>query len=74
MTSFKLSDWPIRVTARRVIMEHKHNTNDWYGKIWPMYSNWCNQTYGSGNLEYYYGQFLFKEEEHATLFTLRWLT
>ena len=67
MSDFKLSEWPVRVISARAAMEHKHNSWDWYGTVWPDYSNWCNQTFGAGNWEYFYGQFLFKKEEHATM-------
>lgn len=74
MSDFRLSDWPVKV---RIISESEIQTRmfdsiDWEGKVWSDYSEWCNQTYGWGNWEYYYGQFLFKREEDAALFRLRW--
>jgi hypothetical protein len=72
MSEFRLSDWPVKVRIMSETQAGMFKSNDWYGKIWPDYSEWCNQTYGWGNWEYYYGQFLFKREEDATLFRLRW--
>jgi hypothetical protein len=71
--SFKMSDWPVRVTSATATMKDKLSSADWYGQVWPDYSEWCNQTYGRGNWEYFYGQFLFKNEQDATAFRLRWL-
>jgi len=69
---FNLSDWPVRISSAPALMKHKHNSGDWYGTVWPDYSNWCNQTYGAGNWEYFYGQFLFKTQEDAFMFKLKW--
>lgn len=72
MSEFNLKDWPVRVISAAAMQKQKHGIADWYSKIWPDYSDWCNQTYGHGNWEYYYGQFLFKREKDATMFRLRW--
>lgn len=41
-------------------------------KSWPVFSGWCDETYGPDNWEYHYGRFYFGSEEDALLFRLRW--
>lgn len=49
-------------------------TGDWYdsGGTWYKVSTWCNTTFGKGNWEYYYNEFVFEHERDYMLFKLRW--
>jgi hypothetical protein len=49
-------------------------TSNWYdsGGTWYQYSTWLDEMFGQGEWEYSIGQFLFKREEDAALFKLRW--
>ena len=69
-TEFSLKNWPARVSIKN---RYESQSSVWYTEIWPNYSEWCNDTYGRGNWEYYYGQFLFKNDKDALLFRLKWL-
>lgn len=72
-TEFRFSDWPVRVSIKeKQALQHQQSSN-WYTVTWPNYSDWCNATYGRGNWEYYYGQFLFKNEKDALMFRLKWI-
>ena len=52
-------------------------TANWYGNKgregdWSKISEWCNQTLGRGNWEYYYDGFVFEKERDYMLFILKW--
>lgn len=58
--------YPYRITVPR--------TGDWYdsGGMWYKLSTWCDECIGSGEWEYYGGDFVFTEEKHFMLFKLKW--
>lgn len=46
----------------------------WWEKDWGEISDWCNQTIGRGNWDYFYDGFVFDKESDYMLFKLKWLT
>ncbi len=42
--------------------------------IWYDVCDWCDQTFGSGEWEYFNNEYRFKTESALMLFTLKWLT
>ena len=50
-------------------------TQDWYdsGGRWRELSDWCTETFGWRNWDYYNQQFCFREASDRTAFILRWL-
>jgi hypothetical protein len=40
---------------------------------WRDIVEWCDQTYGDGNWDYFNSKFHFKTERDLMLFKLRWL-
>lgn len=48
-------------------------TAKWWDKDWGEISDWCNQTFGRGNWEYYDSSFVFEHERDFMLFKLKWL-
>jgi hypothetical protein len=59
------AEYPYRVDYKR--------TNDWFDGHWAEVSTWCNETVGAGKWEFYWGEFVFAEEQDYMLFQLKWL-
>ena len=57
--------YPYRIDFKR--------TPKWWDTDWRDISNWCNQSFGEGNWNYYGDSFVFENEGHLMLFKLRWL-
>jgi len=56
--------WPFWVKYPR--------TTNWYDTEWVELSEWCNNTVGKGQWEYFSPYFLFKDEKHKLWFMLKW--
>lgn len=48
-------------------------TLQWYEEDWGILSEWCIENIGEDDWDYYSDKFVFCSEEHAMLFSLKWL-
>jgi hypothetical protein len=48
-------------------------TGKWWVGDWYTLSTWCNENFGQREWDYMNERFMFRQEEHQTLFMLRWL-
>ena len=48
-------------------------TDRWYDGDWRELAEWCDESIGKGNWEYYNNEFVFSEEKHYMFFKLKWI-